>query len=592
MHMFLNTKLSAVTLLAMAACGTIAHAGTVPDARIREAASRTLVLLQKVGSDWKVQCVSCHHQSLPMMALQSARERGLPIDEQAARAHAAKTLAPLLSSIDKAVQANFIIDPPVSDGYALLTAHAAGVAPSLTTAVYARRIGNWQRKDGHFPTIDGRPPHSSSVFTSTALASRAIALYYPRQLEAERQSKLLLARKWFVSNHPESTEDHAFRLMGLGWTGGSEIERIHAASKLLALQRADGGWSQLPALESDPYSTGQALVALRQAGGITPDDPNWQRGLQYLLKTQAADGSWFVKSRINSKAPHSPPYFDSGFPYGRDQYISCAATAWAVMALLEALPVVAQPAKPLSINEAEPSGIEPWMEAALFGPVPELRALLDAGLDPNTATKEGTSLLMMAATDPQKVALLLERGAKVNQAAKSGYTPLLVASVYQNNAESVRILLEKGAKVKPEGKVMFNASPLFLAAFAGDTATVELLAARGAAIDQSMMLLGMLHMSPIQIAAVKNDANMVRALVKAGANVNQVDVVGMTALSWVSLQQKADMIRTLLELGANPKVIDKLGQTPIEHANSIAHSGHEARWLLQRATAPDLAQTR
>ena len=38
-----------------------------------------------------------------------------------------------------------------------------------------------------------------------------------------------------------------------------------------------------------------------------------------------------------SRAPEFQPYFESGFPYGHDQWISASATAWATMALAQAM---------------------------------------------------------------------------------------------------------------------------------------------------------------------------------------------------------------------------------------------------------------
>jgi len=49
------------------------------------------------------------------------------------------------------------------------------------------------------------------------------------------------------------------------------------ARALLAQQRKDGGWGQLPTLESDAYATGQALVALHQAGGLPITHRAYQR---------------------------------------------------------------------------------------------------------------------------------------------------------------------------------------------------------------------------------------------------------------------------------------------------------------------------
>ena len=80
---------------------------------------------------------------------------------------------------------------------------------------------------------------------------------------------------------------------------------------------------------SDAYATGEALYALNAAGRMPATDPVYAKGVKYLLNTQAADGSWHVKSR----SIWVQPYFESGFPYGHDQWISAAGTSWATMAL-------------------------------------------------------------------------------------------------------------------------------------------------------------------------------------------------------------------------------------------------------------------
>ena len=130
-----------------------------------------------------------------------------------------------------------------------------------------------------------------------------------------------------------TTEDHAFAVLGLIWGGGSDAAIARAARALLALQRPDCGWRQLPALGSDAYASGQALVALRESRVVAVKDAAYQRGVQHLVNSQLADGSWYVRTR----APAIQPYFDSDFPHGPDQFISAAATNWAVMALLPAV---------------------------------------------------------------------------------------------------------------------------------------------------------------------------------------------------------------------------------------------------------------
>jgi ankyrin repeat protein len=62
------------------------------------------------------------------------------------------------------------------------------------------------------------------------------------------------------------------------------------------------------------------------------------------------------------------------------------------------------------------------LRIALFGTAEELRALLDAGLDSNSKTANGVTVLMAAASDAGKVKLLLSRGADSKARASSDRT--------------------------------------------------------------------------------------------------------------------------------------------------------------------------
>src|SRR6185295_3914053 len=118
---------------------------------------------------------------------------------------------------------------------------------------------------------------------------------------------------------------------GLAWSKSKPATIAPASRALAAEQRPDGGWSQLASMGSDAYATGEALYALNTAGQMAPSHAVYAKGVKYLLNTQAADGSWHVKSR----SIWVQPYFESGFPYGHDQWISAAGTSWAVMALAQ-----------------------------------------------------------------------------------------------------------------------------------------------------------------------------------------------------------------------------------------------------------------
>ena len=549
------------------------HAQTASPEQVRPAAERAVAIVQhgSAGFTKMMQCFSCHDQALPMMMLKTARERGVTVDEAAASQAAAKSFlfSPDLSSIDKAVQASMIIDPAPSEGWALIAAHAVGVKPNLVTEVYTRRIANWQSADGHWPTADARPPQSSSVFTATALALRAMHLYLPTQMGDEVQKRSDRALRWLFTEVPQSTEDFTFRLFGMYWGGANAVECSTAAKDLLALQRPDGGWAQLPHMQSDAYSTGEALVAVNEAGGVPITDPAWQKGLQYLLSTQQADGSWHVKTRMISPAAVSPPYFESGFPYGHDQFISTAATCWAAMALMSALPKVANPPTPEAPSVLSPAGLKPWMEIALFGTAAELKAQLKAGLNPDSQTPEGTTLLMMAANDPKKVQLLIEHGAIVRTQAKSGFTPLMVAATYTGTARSVKLLLDHGAEARPGKGVMFDASPLFFAVLAGDTENIGMLLAAGADPNRRMQVIGMFPSSPLFGSVGFGDPEVIQALVKGGADIHEKDSDGMTALHWAVLAHHPEAVQALLAKGADVNAVDRFGYTPLQYAATV-----------------------
>ena len=84
-------------------------------------------------------------------------------------------------------------------------------------------------------------------------------------------------------------------------------------------------------------------------------------------------------------------------------------------------------------------------------------------MKPNANTAGGTTALMLAARDAEKVKVLIDAGADVNARGKFGFTALMVAARYRGNSESVRLLLKNGAKVKPDKdvKVENNAAIMY-----------------------------------------------------------------------------------------------------------------------------------
>ncbi|MBZ5627024.1 MAG: ankyrin repeat domain-containing protein, partial [Acidobacteriia bacterium] len=337
-----------------------------------------------------------------------------------------------------------------------------------------------------------------------------------------------------------------------------------------------------------------ALVGLHQAGGVPINDPAWQRGIGYLLRTKAPDGSWHVVSRLHPPAPVSPQYFETGHPYGHDQFISTMGESMAVFALATAL----GPAKlsPLTLQEAEPREIEPWAETLLFGSAADVKALLDRGFDPNSATKAGgATALMLAAPDVEKMKLLIDRGADADARSKNKYSALLVTAQYPASSSAMNLLLDHGAKVrlpKGHGAPMFNAFPTFLAAFSGNVDIIGRLQREGDRMDDKMNVLGMFPSSPLLFLAPTNRTGAVQALLNAGAKVDEVDSDGITSLAWAVIANRVEMARVLIQRGADVNHVDKKGMTPLLYAASIDFGDSAMIDLLLRSGARAGARTK
>ena len=162
---------------------------------------------------------------------------------------------------------------------------------------------------------------------------RALQLYAPKTDPAAYRKSIQLAALWLASAKSFNNDDRGWRLAGLSWAGTNKSETQKAMQELLAAQKADGSWSDLPTMDSTAYATGKSLVAL-QIGGLPTSDPAYQRGVKWLLNNQQKDGSWYVQTR----ALAFQPSFDAGFPGAHNQWISAAGTNWAAMALTLALP--------------------------------------------------------------------------------------------------------------------------------------------------------------------------------------------------------------------------------------------------------------
>jgi hypothetical protein len=270
-------------------------------------------------------CNSCHSQDLASAAAGFARSRGLSAP------HIPQLPQSMMPSPERLLDLSIV--GAASTAWELVDFGMNGVPKNAYTDAAVRVIKAMQTPHGNWSANESRrPPMNAGDFQAAAVAIYAIRHYTPAGGEESSAQAIAKAVAWLERAHPKTTQDRAFHALALAWAhDGSESARRSVRS-LVAQQRIDGGWSQITGMDSDAYATGQVLFALSVAGKMPASDPVFRKGIDYLLRTQAADGTWHVKSR----SIWLQPYFESGFPYGRDQFISTAGTAWASMALATA----------------------------------------------------------------------------------------------------------------------------------------------------------------------------------------------------------------------------------------------------------------
>src|SRR5579871_1734103 len=274
----------------------------------RPAVERSLALIQTGMKTFagRVQCGSCHHQGLGMMALGTAQQHGFPVDRELVGnylKHAGEDgqrMGPLIHqaltdlNVARTVPAVDIQDFAIGAGYMFSGLVAQGIPSNPGLQELAQFLAMQQSAEGYWGYGMERGPMQSSYLTSTALTLQVLHAYGSHEGQGSVVDAITRARQWLSTVATPHTEDKSSRLLGLKWAGASQEERARSVQELLAAQRKDGGWAQQPSLGSDAYATGMALYALHVGGELSTDDPAYQRGVQFLLRTQDEDGSWYV----------------------------------------------------------------------------------------------------------------------------------------------------------------------------------------------------------------------------------------------------------------------------------------------------------
>jgi hypothetical protein len=280
-------------------------------------------------------CAACHHVPLVIWSLCEAERRGYAID----REFVTDTVEATVGSPAKLISSKLFDDPaappdrrPIGKGVKIGAAFMAVAARSLTSLEerhkqtlrqIADEIVKKQRDDGSWDFFVSRPPINESETTDAAwLIMRLLGETGPNASELQLAA-LAKATAWLADRKPsDNIQDKVFAVLLAARAGKPRGEMQSTADQLLAVQRADGGWSQKADLASDAYATGQTLYVLSLAG-FTAERPEIARAIDFLVATQKPDGSWPMTSRSTPDGrPGSSKLLTP---------ITCAATAWATL---------------------------------------------------------------------------------------------------------------------------------------------------------------------------------------------------------------------------------------------------------------------
>jgi ankyrin repeat protein len=174
------------------------------------------------------------------------------------------------------------------------------------------------------------------------------------------------------------------------------------------------------------------------------------------------------------------------------------------------------------IVSAAPVSAGPLHDAARSGDLDQIRKLLDSGgsIEDRDATKETPLISAALASHPEIVAELIKRGADVMARNDRGLTALHAA------------------------------------AYHGDIASAQALLGAGAAVNDAD---DKFKVTPLILASEENHVDVVEALLDHGANLEQQERHGYTALTRAGFKERWDAISVLLKRGGECQPKDKVG---------------------------------
>nr|CAD7257178.1 unnamed protein product [Timema shepardi] len=189
--------------------------------------------------------------------------------------------------------------------------------------------------------------------------------------------------------------------------------------------------------------------------------------------------------------------------------------------------------------------------------------LLEHGADPNKRYFFGAEINLVSPLDLDFLQLLLTFGANPDTRDRAGLTPLMKAARSSQGMDSVLLLLSYGADVNAMTDARHDyRTVLHYAVLSGNLSTVNLLVKQGARVDYPT---DYQKPTPLDLAILKGDPELVKMLLVAGANVNSSSPIIGSALHVAcadNIPNRLDILKLLLSSGADPNMVIESDEGP------------------------------
>lgn len=217
------------------------------------------------------------------------------------------------------------------------------------------------------------------------------------------------------------------------------------------------------------------------------------------------------------------------------------------------------------INMRDRKGVPPFFHAMKTQRKPAfLQAMIDAGADPDAALKDGRTAMHYAITEstPETIALLLKTMKNPDQPDEKGVSPLFLAAEHGSTSLLQVLLYERVDLMRrdDDGRNVLH----YAARKEGDTDNLKFLLTRTKAVSLINATGGRGNESVFHIVTDRNDAKMIRLMLKLGGDPNLRDGSHESVMSRAAAKCDLDTVKLLVSKGGDAgKPGEQRGRSPL-----------------------------